>query len=66
VKPGTLLTYHPRKWNPEKRTWIGTLLEYHPASSPNISWIRILWEDGKVDEVHWGYKGSEKEWEIIS
>ena len=66
MKPGTLLAYHPRKWNPDRRTWIGTLLEYHPASSPNISWIRILWEDGKVDDVSWGYKDSEKEWEIIS
>ena len=66
MKPGTLLAYHPLKWNPDRRTWIGTLLEYHPASSPNISWIRILWEDGKVDDVSWGYKDSEKEWEIIS
>ena len=66
MKPGTLLKYHPRKWNPENRTWIGTLLEHHPSSSPNVSWIRILWEDGKVDEVTWEYKGYEREWEILS
>lgn len=66
MKPGTLLAYHPHKWNPENRTWFGILLEYHPASSPNIAWIRILWDEGKVDEVNWGYTGYERDWEILS
>ena len=65
MKCGTLLAYHPLKWNSENRTWIGILLEHHPACSPNIAWIRILWEDGKVDEVNWGVTGYEKEWMII-
>ncbi len=66
MKPGTLLSYRPRKWNPENRTWIGILLEYHPACSPNIAWIRILWDEGKVDEVNWGYTGYTRDWEILS
>lgn len=66
MKTGTLLAYHPQKWNPHEKTWIGIILEYHPEISPNISWIKILWEDGKLDEIHCGYKGFEKNWKIIS
>ena len=66
MKLGTLLAYHPHKWNPENRTWIGILLEHHPVCSPNVPWIRILWEDGKVEERNWGYTGYTRDWEILS
>ena len=62
MKPGTLLKYYPSRYNSMKESWLGVLLEYHPSSSPNVSWIRILWEDGKVDEVNWGYTDLAK-WE---
>lgn len=66
MKPGTFLKYYPSKYNSMKKSWLGVLLEHHPACSPNIAWIRILWEDGREDEIHWGYAGYERDWEILS
>lgn len=62
MKPGTLLKYHPST----KESWLGVLLEYHPPRSPDIAWVRILWENGRESESYWGYKNYEKEWEILS
>lgn len=65
-KPGTLLAFHPLKWNPENKTWIGILLAHHPRTPSHIAWNQILWENGDVDELYSDYMDSEKEWKIIS
>lgn len=70
MKIGTLLKYlyAPKFKNLsiKKKALYCILLEHVPPYPPSSEYIRVLWENGLVEERDWGYIGFSKEWDVLT